>query len=382
MAEARKTKKDEAPDDDTSIITGDLLEEVAPPDVALQKLLGELDASQARSSVRVEKRERENGVKKWVFLFECGPSEFSITEIQEEYGAGDYRVRVYGPIMEGTERYGILAAPVISIGEPRGKRNTPSAQPAITAQDVAQIVVQTLSQMQPKAPSRMELLEEMRVMRDVLGGNAAPVVTQPAPQKSFMEQAQEMLAFTKMLQGERMPTDEEGNVDSGTLVLTKGMETLQKFLDMAASQRNAVPIMSPSNVPALPNPVKTLSPEEEEMNLLVSSLLAAAKFNMSVESFAKTAHEKLPDEMFDALMNDESWWQVLCAIIPGAVPHQEWFTKLRARIIEIDNEAGAQDANAVPENLTPAHDASIVPQNQNGVAHGAVSSGSKGAGGV
>ena len=382
MAEARKTKKDETADSDASIVSGDLLEEVAPPDEALTKLLGELDASQARSNVRVEKRERENGVKKWVFLFECAPAEFNITDIQQEYGAGDYRVRVYGPSVDGTNHYGIIAAPVISIGEPRGKARTPvQTAPQITAQDVAQIVVQTLGQMQPKAPSRMEMLEEMRVMRDVLGGSVAPAPVAPAPQKSFMEQAQEMLAFVKLLKGDAVPVDDEGQVDSGALLMSKAMETLSNLAGAARAQQQSP--QAPQIALPPPSQTETANAEEDEMSLMIQGLLFAAKTNAPIESFAQTAYEKLPDEMFSALMNDATWWAALCALIPKAAAHQEWFTRLRARILELAREDDApEDASAVPANLTAPHATGIQsPANTSGGAAHVGQAGASGAGG-
>lgn len=338
-------------------------------DAALGGVLIELGERDDEAKVVVKRRETHNGVRKDVWLFECHPKGFSIPDIQEHYGAGDYRVTVYGN-QEGSNYKKIVHADkLVSIGDTRdGKKpdalaGVPalaSSQNEMTRALTAAIseplraLAGAMAQMMPKQTSRADVIAEMTqlatLMQTMKGETPVPVDPLAA-----LERAVSLMTNAK---GAAPVLNEDGEV-SPNAILAQGIALVREFFQ--AAKREAVVAAAP--MPALSAPVQVAGPvapaapataaqsaEDAEMKLFLKMqtmmLLNAARNDGDPETYAALIYEQAPDDVLEKLMGDK-WFEELCALDPGFSAFRPWCEKVRAEILAEIN------APPEPEELTP-----------------------------
>lgn len=346
------------------------IEEEIPPNEALTQMLLNLGESEDGSKVTVYRYSVNTGKRLEEWLFECGPREFSYSEIQDCYGQGKYRIRVHG--VTSTGEWGILSNKVHDIGpgkvstKPQEKTNEPSeiAQLAKMMAEQNALILQAIT-----TRPQVDPIEQFTKIAGALG--ALPQQNQPLPpQPDMFDQFMKFAQLQKLLKGDPMPIGEEGGIDSSALLMSKGLDAVMTLFG-AQNQKPAmmqVPNVSPLGgapvqpVKAIPENVTTSkhpgsSPnipiiEQNPSNLPIQSeidemramlkmymnmIITAASHDGEVETYAGLIYEQAPDDVI-AMLETDGWFDELCKVEPRAANFKPWFEKLRTRVLELLND--------------------------------------------
>lgn len=341
------------------LFDGGALDDDAVMEPALQSVMAELGANDDQAKVTVSRVQNVNGIKKELYLFESHPSQFTLQDLQEAYGEGDYRIKVYGK-QPGTNYKVIHANKLVSIG-PTREQAKGIAKPAalgsnVTVQnsggsEVAKAIADTLAPILAAqgallaklangdgGAGRKALLEEMEIMARITGAG------KQADPFSGMENLLKVVTLVKGL------TSNDGaglDAESGPYaVIMEGLRTFGSLVHQgkntaapapAATQRLASPHPSAQPVPdnaaaAAPQP----DPEDQEeimfLRAQLAILLSAAKANGNPETYAGLIYEQAPDEIL-AMVEADDYFVKLCEIVPEFAPHKEWCESVRALVL-------------------------------------------------
>ncbi len=319
-------------------------DEPDPDDVALANVLAELGSSGADVKVNVyqidEKRNR-------AFVGSFLPDNFSIELIQAQFGAGEYSVEV-----RKDKKW--LKKTMIKVASPKNPAIIPGA--AISpAQDTAKIIeamqggfaqmgqmfASALGQLaanQPKPKTSMEMLQEMALMRDIMGGNN-PAPVGPDPMRLF-EMATEI--------AEKI-TPRQGEPGAGEIIL-EAMKNFGPILNQAA-QRPQQPAFPPPlmNNPALSNttPTPPAAPitdkpaeqEPDQMNIArkmyLNLLIANAAADNDTMTYANLMLDVAGEDAALEFANRPDWFEALAGEEPRARQYPGWFARLRDDVMEL-----------------------------------------------
>lgn len=328
--------------------------EPEPDDVALQTVLSELGADGTNAKVNVYQLDT---MKNKAFVGAFLPSEFSLENVQKQYGPGDYEIRVY-------DNRGLKTRRIIKIAEPKKQEQLPvmHAQNETAklievmqsgfnqmGQTFAQALGQ-LAQSQPKPKTTLETLQEMRMMREIMGFNSQP------------QNSVDPLKILEIATGlaEKI-TPRVGEPGTGEVIL----EAIKNFGPMLsngfgqAAQQNALPspVMRNPAAPVIPlqqNPIQSPTNEgDEQMNIMkkyyLNLLIAQAQANNDPVTYANMMLDVIGEEKSLAMVNTPDWFELLCKEEPRAVNYRLWFESMRAIIIEL---TGPEDDAITGENST------------------------------
>jgi hypothetical protein len=323
----------------------------------------------------VKRRELHNGVRKDVWLFECHPKAFSVSDIQEHYGAGDYRVTVYGN-QEGSNYKKIVHADkLVSIGDTRNGKK-PAAEiagaPALAglgnANELTRALTAAISEplralagamagMMPKQTSRADVIAElaqMATLMQTMRGEA------PAPVDPFLALERAVTLMGNAKAGAAPILGEDGEV-SPNAVLAQGIALVREFFQAAKRDQSgaggainaqphpalAAPHAAPAPAVAPVAPAPAASAEDAEMKLFLKMqtmmLLNAARNDGDPLTYAALIYEQAPEEILDKIVGD-NWFAELCALDPQFSAFKPWCEKVRAEILAELNAPAEPDA--------------------------------------
>jgi hypothetical protein len=341
-------------------LTGD-----AVIDGALAGVLEELGERDDQAKVSVYKYVLEGGVRKEAFAFECAPAEFSLQDLQETYGPGDYRIKIFG-LQEGTNyrvnhfNKRLTIGPTRQAAKAAASSSPPMASGGVTvngggadiakaiADSMAPIVAGMMRVMEKFAGGdRKAVIEEMRSMREIFlpaGGAAQDPLAQ---MKSLVE-------FAKLIQGD---PGLAGGDAAPYAVIGKALDHFGPLLTS-----KLLPPQPPPAAAVLPDHAG--APETAQMNLLLSAQLAvflnAAKNGLEPETYATLFYENAPDDLMEAIQKPD-WFAQLCALAPEFAAYQPWCEQLRALVLGylLENAANPEKLARMPSRaLTPDESAS------------------------
>ena len=324
---------------------GELPDET-PDDEALDKVLGELGDATEGASVKVY---RVRDGRKESFVFECRPHEFSLSELQESHGGGEYSVRVYGT-RGGV--FGLIARKRISVEDPKHLRREAASVPAAGLSpelrlliEGQQKILETLSKPVTPQPATdiiglIGALDKLDQMRGGRGPNLDPL-------QMFDRMAGALGKITAAASGQ--PT--------GSNLLDVAREFIPLFRDAMQPRPDAPALPAPG---AIPQTVAIDQPqgEPEEIMLLrvyLRRVVENAKRNAGVAEVAEDILALAPPEQLDAMLSRPDWFSVLCGLNPECASYPQWFDQLRNEIMKQIAEDRAEDeaqANAPPK-VTP-----------------------------
>jgi len=359
-----------APDDEPQTIelTADQFARLASPP-AVQEPGGEDDiaailAHLGNDTAAHVRLYRENKGGRDAFIQKFSPQEwidFDIDGVQENYGGGNYRVRVYDEKskVRGNRGFSVEAPP----------RANGAAAPPAPAVDIATVVTQAVTaalgavmeriapalQAVAHQPSRSDMLAELLQMKQIF----APAVGAVAAPLDPLDMLQKVLAITKDL----APRDGETTVADVFLNLAKEFAPIIGDNIKRAQQAAPVPGAAPpapqraiSAGPALP-PANSPAPQPAEDEAMVSSLkwsigflVAQAEADHEPGPYAEMVLDNLPAEMLDKslTMSDEQLLVMLAHYDPRVSAHAEWFKRLRGEMRDLLTPEPESGTNTLP----------------------------------
>ena len=331
-------------------------------DNALSRVLSRVRTapSDLRSEVRLH-RVKSDGKLAYCAKFTVEEYDESGEElIRGTFGAGIYRVMVYGPSLVDGSNYGKfvrLANQLVEIEPSLIPINSKTLGGDGSVQSngiVMQMVIERLNQMQTRIEQgpinqsidQMEMFEKFAKLQRMLGGNKQD--------KSLLDQIREMEALKKFK--DNLTGDESGDTKTPGMMdlAAQVLEILKPKLAEVGAQQVAPSISLPQSIagaPEIPSQQDQQSqPMENENvnaaenfmgNVMLSALIKAAQRNDAIETHAPGMADKLPDEVLD-ILELPIWFDSLTEMFPNQKPaliqYRPWFEQLRTRIIELTLE--------------------------------------------
>jgi hypothetical protein len=346
------------------------IEETATDRIAagLQQIKG--DAASKVQVFRIDKTQPAP-----VFVFEMTPDQYEaageLAYIQQNYGGGEYEIRLRGALPSG--RHGIVARPRVVIANPPLIAPTPNnaAGPNAGIESLAQMMFKGFEMLANRidqkqaAPAQdpMQVFSMMKMAREAMGlDSIAPAA--PAKQQSPLAMLKEVMEIKQLLK-----EDEPG--------YTPPQSATEKLLDMAApligslmtahragtlppdvsAQVGAVAPMLPMlqgaqvQPEAMPQPVENSTPQtnpieqpaeggdvnyfqKKAINFKLEKLnKKAAKNEPVTDELADEIAAILPEDAFNLLAMPE-WFEFFSEEFPIVKPYEAWYRQLRDKLIE------------------------------------------------
>lgn len=343
-------------------------EQPDPDEIALENVLSELGSSGADAKVNVYQIDEK---KNRAFVGSFMPSDFSIEQIQAQYGAGDYAVEVRKDkkwlkktVVKIAAPRNISAAlvpqPVTGIGDAKileTMQNGFKEMGAMFANALAGLAAN-----QPKPKTSMEMLQEMTMMKELLGigQNSAPA----APAADPMQMVELAMNLAEKIQ------PRVGEPGTGEVI----MEAIKGFAPLLQQglRQQAAPVMSPpvpqntplpyiqTNLPQSqqqpqPAPAPENQPENDQMNIArkmyLNLLVSNAQANNDPSTYANLMLDIAGEQAALEFANAPDWFERLCAEEPRAAGLRPWFDELRMMVLELTKPdepgiSGGNDINA------------------------------------
>lgn len=322
-------------------------------------LRGISETPDGKASVKVYKVREDS--KTLVWCADYTPTAFeegSLEMIRSQWGAGRYEIRVYG--QRRTKGWGVLAAERLEISEPLQNPVAPIVDSGLAS---------VLAKMNEKidalaAAPRIDPSEQIKqtlglvaAMRDAFGSNQPP----PAPQssvsmiKELMTTIHAMKAIRAEIEPPEVPDDP----------LAASLPKILELIGAASRQSEPHPFPAVAVPNSMQNPVALAAPalpsenqkpaanETGEDSMIIAFKSAVALLNLKaasngdIEEAAELVYENAPDDLFE-ILRAENWFDALAQVAPAIVPFREWYTKLRDRVLAIDDEENSKGKDSAP----------------------------------
>lgn len=346
------------------------LEDQSDPDeIALENVLSELGSSGADAKVNVYQLDDK---KNRAFVGSFLPGDFSIEQIQLQYGAGEYAVEVRKDKkwlkkttvkIAAPRNINAMAAPlpVTGIGDTKILETMQAGfkeMSAMFANALGGLIAN-----QPKPKTAMEMLQELQMMKEIMGVNNQPVAPVADPMQT--------LTFAMELAEKIQPR--VGEPGTGEVI----MEAIKNFgplLQQGMQRQQATPVMVPQlqhvqiPAPALQMPDETPAPitqnqptqETDEMNLArkmyLNLLVSNAQANNDPSTYANLMLDLAGEQATLEFANDPQWFEKLTAEEPRAANFREWFDELRMMVLELTKpeDGGINEGDKANNGPSPA----------------------------
>lgn len=344
------------------------LETGAELNPALQAIYAEMGQDEfGKIKVYIYKLEEESGKEPRVW--EGPPGDYDLMAVARRFGSGDYRVKLYVPhdsgriVIGGNQIFPILLDPAEDakiVALRNGQLNpaqpaVQAVQPQITADTIALAITTALKSAMPAPVDPLEQMTKLAgVMQKLM---PAPVVAPTG--NSFMETLAAARSLMELTKGFAPPVDAEGRADVKGQAMLRGVDVLtrmfEKSLEQAKPNPNAVQAEKSVTVAPLENAqsqeiAPELSAEQlEELEMLrlqIKMVNREAKANSDVDKLVEDFYDELPDAIFDLIVLEPKWFEVLCTNVPECAKYKEWYEKMRTAIIAKGMKEGDLKSNA------------------------------------
>lgn len=275
--------------------------------------------------LNVHRRITQNSPEEFVANFDADKYDFGqlLSYLQENYGGGDYRVRLYA-------KGRIKANKLLQIAHKVKPSNTPAINPTGDAAQILNVVLQEMrnsqermfATLQQKTESRSDLLKDMVMFKEIMGGGQA----QQNPIDSFKSMI-ELMGMMNGMMGAPEPR-EKGFID----VLEKA---LPAFLaaPRIAPQQNPAPAHQGAIREYKQNPVEPIkhpaeSPEERELRQMLSILVKAASKNGDQYTYASMLFDQFDVGLLHQIAQTPGVLDMLVTVNPDVDKYRPWFLLL------------------------------------------------------
>jgi hypothetical protein len=248
--------------------------------------------------------------------------------LQENYGGGDYRVRLYA-------KGRVKANKLIQIAHKLKPSNLPQANPTGDAAQILNVVLQEMRNsqekmfqtLQQKTESRSDLLKDLALFREVLGGNSTPV--------NPFEAMKPMLEFMTMM-GFQPPGAVEPHEKGFMDVLEKALPAFLRGMQQQPAPRMVrAQIPSPEQTPVYkPNPAEPLQsvpevdPQEQELRQMLTILVKAARKNGDHYTYATMMFDQFDPAIIAQIAQTAGVVDMLGSVDPAVMEFRPWFLLL------------------------------------------------------
>ena len=311
-----------------------------PDDIALANVIADLGGPGIDAKVNVYQLD-QNRNKSFVRAFM--PTEFSLETVQSEYGPGDYEIHVRKDGKLATRKVIKIAVPK-NQPAPVASSGVDSAKLIETMQagfrEMATMFSGALTNMtanQPKPKTTMETLQEIAMMRDLMGVNNASAPAGPDPMQLF-EMATQIAEKIQPRVGEP---------GAGEVIL-EAIKNFGPVLTQAAQNaQNRPPVLQPNPAPQIPAPLSTHvetgtpTPTEgtDQMNIArrmyLNLLISNAANNNDPATYAQLMLDVAGEAQALEFANAPDWFERLCGEEPRATNYRAWFEELRENVLEL-----------------------------------------------
>lgn len=307
----------------------------------LGQVLGELDSASA-ATIRVE-RMREG--KRPEYVGEMSPSGFTLANLQERFGGGEYALTV----LDGARRY--VKRTTVAVAPPLKPASAPAAE-AAGIEKLAQAITTQLQQQgqllqllvmqsrlggggaavtnQDPATMRKQLLEEMQLMKGIIGGGQSV-----GPDK-VLELVMKGMEIAKETAG--------AGGDSWPAIAGKAIDVLGEPLAQLVQAQALAPAMpsqtSPASSPAA-GARAIARPQPQQVNPMfkqyLSFLIGKAAADADPALYADLILDNVPEHLIRQFLADADPVAKLAAFDARVNQHAEWFRDLGRACMELLN---------------------------------------------
>lgn len=364
---------------------------------ALANALAELDSNSGGAHIkiwRVDARDR----KTREYVDECLPQNFTLRWLAEEHGGGTYNLMVYGPRADNPNLVKLITRKTLMIaGAPKlPKRDDTPNVPMIAGDNGAALVAlangiregfQQLGSLiqtnAPKPKTTQEVLQEMLLLKQIIGGNAAPAANPLDMMKSVISLVKDTQELTALSNG---GGDDGGGGGAMGVILGKLADKVLGGvgqLDAAPAEPVIAPLAltaeqikqvglspeqcamlgietvpAPENVAHMPAPAApvvpakraeidiTPQPSGAEGEQVFSRVIIKAALDDAVSNaiqntdpvkYAGSIVADVPEALFE-LLEREDWLQVLSGQHPRVANFPVFFRAVRDELLRLDAE--------------------------------------------
>lgn len=307
-----------------------------------------------------------------VWCSDYSPDEFEtggMAMIREQWGAGDYELRIINSQGVAGKSQFTIAAPLVSLPVAGGAANAGGDALRLVLEQQSKILEALSARPDPTA-QLMQTFALMKTAREAMGMDQASPAAAVNPMEMFT-QVLTMVREAKTTAREIVGDDDKPDTDNPLAMLPQVLDTVKSVVGAQRDQATAqiAPIAVPASVehvararaPApmsnpTPAPVVQSEPAESEpkeirkLRRTLEMLVAMAECGDEIDDGAEVVYMHCPDELLDHLGHDQ-WWPLLMQFAPGVEAHQEWFTKVRDRVIAMmadDDAQGDDDSKSTP----------------------------------
>jgi hypothetical protein len=263
--------------------------------------------------------------------------------LRDQYGGGDFRVRVFDP--QGQ----LMRNPIVRV-EPKKIDVAPDPQAGMNQMMTVMMagfkqITEAIAASKPvAAPAGMGVAETISLisaLKPMMGNN-----TPAAPAVDPLDMITKILTLQRELGG--LSGGEGKGDDSMTAILMKGMDVFGKPMAEMMAQTQAqkalqvAPMQPDSAAPlAIAAPVPTIEPlpEDSDMSMKISlikgAILPMAASDADPFPYANMVLDYFGDDEVERYINAPDWQAQLEKLIPEAAQYRPWFEKLRNTAVEL-----------------------------------------------
>lgn len=327
-------------------------------EAALAAFLSDIGEDDTGATVHVSKLEQGN---KEARCWKGAPAEYDLERIAEDFGSGDYVVKVYTNSERGNPAMRIrkVIRQLLSPAKERERKRrleaddagAPSGGATLTESRVAEIVASALRAAMP-AQTQADPFVQMERLSSIMK-NMQP--STPAPSMDSLALITGVAKIFRDLTPERDPI--EKGVNAGPFdLLMKYAEPIMKIVTTNAQQQagNAPALPAPApGAPVVPGAIAanpgttppTATPEDDPMFMLkmgIRFLVEQAKRDADPQLYADMVIDQVPPDDLKQLVAAPDFVAVLAQFNADVPNHRAWFEKLKAEVVEgLKPEEGA-----------------------------------------
>lgn len=304
-----------------------------------------------------------------VWCSDYSPDEFEtggMAMIREQWGAGDYELRIINSQGVAGKSQFTIAAPLVPFPVAGGA--------AIAGNETLRMLVEQQNKILEALSARpdptaqlMQTFALMKTAREAMGIDQAPPAASVNPMEMFT-QVLTMVREAKTTAREIVGDDDKPDSDNPLSMLPQVLDTVKSVVNAQRPQaaEQIAPIEVPASVarvareqvpaPSSAAPVaqkETSESEPKEIRKLrrtLDMLVSMAECGDEIDDGAEVVYVQCPDELLEHLGTDQ-WWPLLMQFAPGVEPYHEWFAKVRDRVLTMladDDAQGDDDSKSTP----------------------------------